>query len=575
MSSPSLRTKTRARALLRSVVAASVLASLVACQTARAPDAAAPPPAAAAKETKAAPPRLVVWLTVDQLSSDTLVRFERHLHDGGLARLLNEGLHFSEAAYEHAITETAPGHATLFTGAPPSVHGIVGNEWFDRASKELVVSVADENALLVAPGLAAPQRENPSLGRSPEKLRVLTVGDVLHAKTEGRARVFSISTKDRGAILPGGHAGKAFWLGAEGFLTSRYYYQEPPEWLAVHAREEPAARWLERSWELEHDASDYAAPDLVAPYRVTELGERFPHRAEKGTALDRVLKYSPFGDEAVLSLARRVIVAEKLGEDVTPDLLALSLSSTDYVSHQYGPESREAEDTFIRLGKQLESFLGFLEERFDDREFVVVLSADHGGSEGAETLRARGLPGKRLTRKALEAALRAAFKKQFGEAELVAAVVTPTVYLNRPRIAQKHLDEARVLAVAQSALSKLDGVFAVFPTATLDVATQPKESAELAQRVLDSIDRERSGDLYVVPQERTLFLQEDELGATHGSPWPYDRRVPVVLWGGSLPKGRVTRAVSVESLAPTVARLLGVAPPLTSRRAALDEAFAR
>lgn len=521
----------------------------------------APPPA----PTSARPaPRLVLWLTVDQLGSNVLERQARHLPGSALGRLFDEGLWFSEAAYGHAVTETAPGHATLFTGAPPCIHGIVGNEWYDRAAKRLTISVYDSEAPLVGPG--APATQKPDAGRSPRLLRAPTIGDALHQAHGPAARVVSISIKDRAAILSAGRSGEAYWLGPDGWVTSTYYAKKAPVWLERAAAEKPVESYVKDGWPLLLAVDQYSAKPAASSY-APHWGPGFPHRPPESTSAREALKLSPFGDRAAFDLGRAALVSERLGEDDIVDLLAISLSATDYVGHYYGLDSLEAEDSFVRLNDELGSFLRFVEEKVGKERLLVVLSADHGGSESAEALSQLGLPGRRLTIAALTEAAQGALVAQSGSKEWLSAVVPPYVVLDRAAISARGKEFNEMRAAVRAALEHVAGVHSVA------VVGEPSDDGELGRRISESIFPGRSGDLYVVPDPHTLLLQEDVLGATHGSPWSYDSRVPILLRGASVPSGRVRRPVAVASLAPTVARLLGVSPPAGATRTLLTEAL--
>jgi predicted AlkP superfamily pyrophosphatase or phosphodiesterase len=283
------------------------------------------------------------------------------------------------------------------------------------------------------------------------------------------------------------------------------------------------------------------------------------------------VKRSPLGDRASLDLARSAMEALDLGADDVPDLLAVSLSACDYVGHYYGPETLEAEDAFVRLNQELASFLDVVRQRVPTDRLLIVVSADHGGTERADSLRSAGLPGRRLTIADLGAVTRATLSSLHHErgATLPFYVVPPYVTLDREALESAGLDWRGTVRRVAEALAKAPGVHSAFVTAEIEGVD------ELSKKVQDSIYPGRSGDIYVVPEPHTLLLQEDELGATHGSPWSYDSRVPIVLHGAGIPQGRVARPVEVTSLAPTVSRWLGIEPPAGASTTLLTEAWSR
>jgi predicted AlkP superfamily pyrophosphatase or phosphodiesterase len=506
--------------------------------------------------SKQAPPRLVVWLTVDQMRGDYLQRYSEQFSDGGFHRLQENGVTYQDAHYAHAITETAPGHATLFTGASPKDHGIVANSWMDASGRE-VASVRDETAFLLGPGVGK-FGSDPAKGRSPRALLVETIFDAALRATGNRAKLIAISSKDRGAILPAGHHGKAFWLGTEGFVSSTYYGKQAPAWLFTHHERFPPAAYLASGWILSRPASEYKNSAPSSPHASKRLGVGFPHRPAPGVDTLQALGESPFGDVAVIDLALTALEAEALGQDDVVDFLALSLSSTDFVGHHFGPESIEMEDQMIRLDDQIARLLAHLETEIGLDQVLLVLSSDHGGSETAEYLTAHGKPATRITEAGVESATRATLKAQFGNDDFFLGVASPYVYLNRALIAERKLDISVVRRNLAISLTEVTGIHRA--VALGDIAV-PEPEASL---IREAMHPDRSGDLYIVPDRHSLFLQEPDLAATHGSPWNYDTHVPIILSRGGFEAQTVSTRVDVRSLAPTVAELAGIAPPLAA-----------
>lgn len=541
---------------------ALALGFCAACTSGRPPEPQAPtadPHVSKATAERAQPPvgpapRLVVWLTIDQLRGDSFSRFAHLITSDGFGALLGSGRHFTSATYAHAITETAPGHATLFTGASPSEHGIVANEWLTRDGKP-VTSVLDPSAPLVGPEIDASETE-PGFGRSPRHLLLPTVGDALRQATRGQAKVVSVSVKDRGAILPAGRAGHAFWLGKRGFVTSRYYASVVPELLASHLERHPPSSYVGAAWSLLLPESKYQSrlerPTLGS--RVDARVETFPHRPPPGTTPAAWLRSTPFGDQAALDLAVHVLDALELGRDDVVDLLAVSLSSNDYVGHLYGPESREAEDTFARLDRLLSGFLAYIEQQVERERVLFVLSADHGISESPESQRDAGLPAGRLAERELEVAVRGSLQNAHGHDHFFSGIALPSVYLDRTAIARSGQDSLAVAARLANDLSKHAGVYRAYSL------THMRDGSEQSERVRQSIHEGRSGDVYVVLDPHHQIADGD-YAASHGSPWLLDRHVPIVLRGPGVQPGTDPQPVDVRSLAGTVADLAGVPAP--------------
>lgn len=509
--------------------------------------------------------RLVLWLTIDQMRGDFFELYGHHLTDGGMRRLLDSGLSYTAATHRHAITETAPGHATLFTGAAPREHGIIANSWL-LPNGTKTFSVSDPDAPLLGPGAS---ERGPKEGRSPQLLLVPTIGDAMVRQSGGKARVVSISLKDRGAILPAGQAGKAFWLGPRGFVTSSYYFQKAPPWLVEHDQQHPIADYLPERWELLRPEATYTTASTSSPPAPLILGNGFPHALPTKLGLEKLLKVTPFGDVATLDLAETALEVSELGKDATPDLLAISLSATDGIGHAWGPLSREAEDNFARLDRNLAEFFEFVDSRVGWSHVLVVLSSDHGGAEPAAELRRLGLRGARLGEAELDRRARELAEEEYAREDFILGVETPYVVLDRIEIQKAGRDVLEVRRRLADGLSRLPHVFRAHAVG-LD-----EEPGSLPAQIQRSLHSDRSGDIYVVTDPYTLFLQDEQLVATHGSPWSYDSHVPLVMAGPGIPRGNVGRSVDVRSIAGTVAALLNITPPSAAKKELLVETFRR
>lgn len=522
-------------------------------------------PAGTRASNPPAPPRLVLWITVDQMRGDSLNRYAHLLDHGGLSRLRQEGLVFSAARFQHAVTETAPGHATLFTGAAPRDHGIVANAWL-LPTGVLTESVSDPTSPLLGPLLSV-REQAPSLGRSPRLLRAPTIGDALRKSTAGRAKVVAVSLKDRGAILPAGQSGDAYFLGDEGFVTTSYYQKDVPAWLAAHHTAHPLSSYLTHPWTLSLPEARYRHPASSHALRTRHVTPGFPHHAAPNSRPAQVLKVTPFGDDATLDLARSALAALSLGGDDTPDLLSISLSSGDYIGHYFGPESRESEDHFARLERSLGLFFDDIAQAIDWDDVLVILSSDHGVSDSPEHLATLGLDATRVRVEGLEATLRRSLAQEFGDEDLLLGVAPPFVYLDRTRIGRRRLDVTHVAIHVADTARGFPGVAQAFST------KHPPKSGNLAPLLHAAIDEERSGDVYLVVQPYAQWDIEGDLVANHGSPYSYDRHVPLVISGAGIRAGTVGRSVDVASLAGTVAARLGITGPPLAQDELLREAL--
>jgi len=526
-----------------------------------------------------APPRLVLQITVDALRGDLPGRYAHLFGEGGFRYLMDEGVNYTNAHYQHANTETIVGHVSLATGTVPAAHGMVGNVWFDRETGRLAYNIEDPDYHLLTAGADVdrsteidPTQKAASVdGRSPTSILASTFSDELAAHTNGKAKIFAVSIKDRGAVSLAGHAGKAFWFSkASGeFVTSSYYYDAYPAWVNSWNAQRPAEAYAGTSWELMQDTSKYLFGGSDEREYETDFpgfGRTFPH--PYGAADDKYfttrLTLSPAGDELTLDFAKALIDAEGLGQDAVPDYLAVSFSATDYVGHIFGASSLESEDNLARLDRTLASLFAHIDEKVGLENTLIVLSADHGQPEIPGYLRELGMEDARhFDTDALDKAPAiAALKARFGIAEeLIEAFFQPYVYLNRDLIRENGLDPAEVETAVAEELAKFDGVAGAFSSTALRTASLP--DTLLMRSILKNFHPKRSGDIYVVFEPYVYITDFDGLtvASTHGSPWRYDTYVPVIFAGAGLEAATVSRPVTPYDVAPTLSNYLGVKPP--------------
>jgi len=534
-------------------------------------------------------PRLVLQITVDQLRGDFITRYEERLGAGGFRYLLDNGVYYTNAHYQHANTETIVGHASLATGTVPAAHGMVGNIWFDRELGRQVYNIEDPDYHLLSADadvdssteIDPTQRAAKADGRSPNAILSSTFGDELSLHFGGKSKVFGVSVKDRGAVAMAGHAGKAFWFSKAGgaFVTSSYYYDRYPEWvIAWNARKVPY-EFAGRQWSLLHDASSYRFGDADDRPWETDFpgwGRTFPHAY--GDADDKYfttrLTLGPAGDRLVLAFARELVEKEQVGKDDTPDYLSVSFSSTDYVGHLFGASSLEAEDHFLQLDRTLAELLQFIDREVGLEHTLITLSADHGGPDTPGYLNQQGIRNafyfdtNALDRQPAINRL----KEKFGTGEeLITGYSHPYVNLNRELIAGLGLDQASVEAAVAEELQRFRGVNRAISTSALSVNAVP--DTLLMRSIRNNFHHKRSGDIYLVFDPNVFINDFDGLivASTHGSPWRYDTHVPIVFAGPGIEPRRVSRAVTPYDIAATLAARLGTQPPSASIGTPLPE----
>jgi predicted AlkP superfamily pyrophosphatase or phosphodiesterase len=523
-------------------------------------------------------PRLVLQITVDGLRGDLPLRYADRLGKGGFRYLLEKGTYYSNAHYQHSNTETIVGHVILATGAFPSASGMVANVWLDRESGKLAYNIEDDRyrTLSAVPFVDKKTEIDPTQkaaqtdGRSPKAILTSTFSDELFVSTAGRSKIFGVSIKDRGAVSLAGHAGKAFWFSKKTgeFVTSTYYYDEYPNWVAAWNDNHPSDAYQGKSWELMHDRSTYVfgeADDRQYETDFPGYGRTFPHPfGDKSSKyFYTLLTVSPAGDELTLDFAKALIDNEQLGQDDITDYLSVSFSSTDYVGHLFGPSSLEAEDNILRLDRTLADLLQYVDKKVGLKNTLIVLAADHGAPEAPEYMASLGMETGRLTPSEIDTSpLMEALKQRFGiDGELIKLYYHPYIYLDRKVIREKGLDQAEVERVIAAELMKLDGIAAAVPSSDLLKGDLP--DTPLIRQIRRNFHSKRSGDIYLV-QEPYWFLYSDSsipLCTIHGSPWRYDTYVPIIFAGANVSAERIDRLVHPVDIAPTLSAYLGIKPP--------------
>ena len=524
-------------------------------------------------------PKLILQITVDALRGDLPSRFASVLGDGGFRYLMEQGIHYTNAHYRHANTETIVGHVSLATGSTPAAHGMVANVWFDRELDRLAYNIEDARYKLLTAGadvdrnseIDPTQKAAKVEGRSPDNILTSTLSDEMAIHFAGKSKIFAVSVKDRGAVSMAGHTGKAFWFSkASGeFVTSNYYYDEYPEWVNAWNARKPAMAYSGKSWDLTHPAAKYMFGDADDKAYETDLagfGRVFPHAY--GTADDKYfttkLTLSPAGDELTLDFAKTLLDKEQLGQDAVPDYLSISFSSTDYVGHVFGASSLETEDNLARLDRTLADLFAYIDKKVGLDNTLIVLSADHGQPDVPGYLHELGIDNAHYfdTESLDKTPAIEALKKKFGLGEeLIEAYFHPYVYLNYEQVRKKGLDQATVERAVASELMKFDGVaYAVSSTA---LRTNRLPDNLMTRSILHNFHPKRSGDIYLVFEPNVFINDFDGLtvASTHGSIWRYDTFVPVIFAGAGLPAAQVNRLVTPYDIAPTLAARLKIKTP--------------
>lgn len=518
-------------------------------------------------------PRLVVLISIDQLASwvfEDVLPHLAHQKEGGFNWLMTGGTWYRGAAYRHAWTSTGPGHATLSTGADPSAHGIVGNSWFDRGTGALRYCCLDPGAMGIGTATAA-------VDRGARALLAPTLGDTMKAHFGAASRVVSLSWKDRAAILMAGRsADLVAWMDKTNgsWVSSSRYCEALPDWLLAINRKRPLDGYFQKRWER-------GGPDTAFAGLVDERGfeypspgggrRSFPYVIDGGVKIPSAPFYehlygSPFGNDILIQAAAAAIDGERLGQDDVPDMLCVSFSANDSVGHRYGPKSMEVRDIMLKTDRQLRGFFTMLEKKVGMEHCIVVLSSDHGVSPAPEPLVAAGVDAGRgeLFLEAAQAANRVLTKRLGAppppSLRWVAGHDSAGLFLDHAAIAKRKLGLESVADLAATATGTSRGV-----RGAVNVVAMRK--GRFLRRpwigfVAAGLSGDRSPDVYVVLKPWWLSSTS---AATHGSFYPYDREVPLLVWGAGRPalgKAGVSRARVSPGLGIVLAaRALGIPPP--------------
>src|ERR1700733_4799692 len=454
-------------------------------------------------------PKLVVVIIIDQFRGDYLERYRSQFGEGGFRLLLDHGVNFTDCNYNYANTRTAPGHATLFTGAYSNGHGIAANEWWDQKKKHMVTSVEDDATKLV--GVSGDKT-----GASPHNLLADTLGDELKLATQGKSRVFGVSLKDRAAILPAGFSGDAaYWIDSAtgAWVTSTYYRDDLPKWVQDFNSNRPAKYW-DREWK---DAQG-------ATLRSTA------HRKSKDgseAGFYEVIGPTALANEYEFEFAKELMQYENVGRGPATDLLSISLSANDILGHQVGPDSPEMHQMALDLDRELADFFGFLGHQIGLANVWVALSADHGVSSLPDAAKKLRIPAANVGGAKLESQINSALTAKFspGHPAVYVKLDYPLAWLDQDAFAAHHLREHDAETAVGEAM-KQAGLRDYYTKSQLADGEVPNTA--LGRRYLNSYSPEGSWYVMGVPD---IYAVSPATGTDHTSPYTYDTHVPLAFYG--------------------------------------------
>jgi predicted AlkP superfamily pyrophosphatase or phosphodiesterase len=513
-------------------------------------------------------PKLVVGIVVDQMKMEFLYRFQSDFSENGFKRLMNNGYTFHNAHYNFMPTYTAPGHASVYTGTTPSMHGIVSNEWFHRTLKKQVYCTDDASVSTLVPGTETEGK------MSPKNLQSTTITDELKLATNFKSKVIGISIKDRGAILPAGHfADWAFWYCKTGeFISSSFYGTKLPTWMDDFNKEKKYIAYADKGWSLFKPKETYneSLPD-DNPYegKLYQKMPFFPYNMKEMLENNDagVIRVSPYGNDLLVDLAERAIEKEDMGKDDITDFLAISFSSTDYIGHTFGPRSIEIQDTYLRLDQTIANFLAHLDKTVGKNNYLVFLTADHAGAENVTHLKDNNYQVNNIYYKTVESDLKDFSKATFGE-DLILKYDSFNVFFDKEMIRSKGLNLTDVKQSFKDYLYTKEYVKRVY---TEEEILTSSSNDELLVAISKGYDPTQNGELYFV--YKPGYVEYSATGTTHGSPYTYDTHVPIIFYGWNIPKGESHDKKVITQIAPTISQLLKITLPNSTSSEVLSEVF--
>lgn len=500
------------------------------------------------------PPKLVVTIIVDQMRYDYWERSPQLFSTNGFRLLLERGAFMTSAKYNYFPTVTGPGHASYLSGCGPAVHGIVGNDWYDKRTGKDIYCCADTNVTAVG-------TTNKSQ-MSPRNLIGGTVADQMRLRYG--SKVIGISLKDRGAILPSGKKPYgAFWFDSKtaNFITSTYYMTNLPTWVSEFNELKIPQGFVGKTWERLFDAKEYSFDDNApGEGRLSkETNSVFIHTIHPSTNnVDAVLQ-SPFGDELITQFAIAAIDGEKLGQEETPDMLCLSYSSNDMVGHTFGPYSHEIQDLTFRLDRQFEKLFNHIEEKVGLANTIIVVTADHAVAPAPEFAKSMGLDGHRWDSGKFVTNLVRHLETNYGSGKYFLAnkLSYNGLYFNHDTLHEKRLDGREFSDVIREFALSTGFFQTCFSREQLLDGTAP---GWIGTTVINGYNAERSPDIVLIGKPYGL-ASTSKSGTTHGSPYAYDTRIPVVFFGRSFKPGRYADEFFITDIAATLCAALRITEP--------------
>ena len=506
--------------------------------------------------TNSEKPKLVVGIVVDQMRNDYIDRFWNKYGDDGFKRLVNNGYRFKNAHFNYVPTYTGPGHASVYTGTTPAIHGIVGNNWYDKTLDTSVYCAEDTTVESVG------TLDNAGM-MSPHRMTVTTIADENRLTTQMRGKTIGIALKDRGAILPAGHtANAAFWFHGkdEGrWISSNFYMDNLPQWVVDFNNSGTAESYF-KTWNTLYPIETYveSGSDMnkfEGGYKGKESAT-FPYDLQKLRADNNnfeLLKAVAFGNDLTTDFAIAAIEGEKLGQRDVTDFMTLSYSSTDYVGHNFGVKSKEIQDTYLRLDKNIAELLEYLDKTVGKDEYIVFLTADHAAVDVPAYLDSLKIPAGYFDSRSFRNNIDSLVQKEYGNKKLIKNISNNQLFFNHQLLDEMNINIDDFQKKLATYIMEQDNIYRVYTREQILNGAYTKGMDAL---IKNGFNHKRSGDLIYVLDP--AFISYSRTGSTHGSSYMYDTHVPILFYGKGVKSGSSSRRSEIVDIAPTIAVMLGI-----------------
>ena len=518
-------------------------------------------------------PKLIVGVVIDQMRAEYLYRFQGNYAEDGFKRLLREGFNVKNTHYNYIPTATGPGHTSIYTGTTPVNHGIVSNDWYNRELGRSIYCAEDSTVFLVDHLGVQKDEKFKNFSRSPKNNLTTTITDELKLFTNQRSKVIGVSLKDRGAIFPSGHlANAAYWYNPNNghFVTSSYYMNKLPQWLIKFNNKKKSDSLLNQTWKTLLPIEKYIHSEIddssfekkfkgkqlsIFPYDLKTL------RKENGNY--KLITHVPQGNTLLTELVKATIKGENLGRNETTDFLTISYSSTDYVGHNFGIRSKELEDTYIRMDREIALLLKDLDTEVGKDNYILFLTADHAVSDNPPFLKSKRLPGNFYNSKKIKENLNIYLSDIFGKDNYIAHIDKTQIYLSEKKIVKE-----KILKASLQFLITIEGMKDVFAP---ELKVHSLDNSIISNVIKNSYNSKESGD--ILYQMHSGWMEERLFGTTHSTAYTSDTHVPLLWYGWHIPKGETVKPHVITQITPTLSFLLDIPLPNASNREPIKELF--